>query len=597
MNANEQLQTTEGAERRFFRASSADFKKIPGSPIAYWVSEKMRDCFLKGTSLKKIASAKLGMRTGNNDKWLRRWHEVSFDESKYNASSSADAKGSGRKWFPYNKGGEFRRWYGNNEFVVFWKDDGYGIKAETLEKYPQLSWENLGWKITNESDFFKPSCTWTFISSSSFGVRVSLGGAIFDVAGSSAFPDEENLWSVAGFLCSRLAFDFLKLSNPTLNFQVANVNALPWIEPACKDELSTAVQRLVNLSRRDWNSYEISWDFTSLPLLHTCYRQPLLPTTYLKLREHWQKTTQEMLRLEKENNAIFIETYGLQDELLPDVPLEEITLTCNPVYRYGAGKTDEEYEELQRADTMRELISYAIGCMTGRYSPDTPGLQFAGGTYDHELACAAAPSFEPDEDGILPVLADAYFEDDVTTRFVEFLKATFGKEHLSENLRFVAEAIGIKDSESPQDAIRRFLAADFFKYHMRMYKRRPIYWLFSSGKEKAFQALVYLHRYTPATLARMRTGYLHELQNKTRARIEDMESGKDAATSTAQTNRINRDLTKLRKQLEELRVYDEKLHHYADQRIEIDLDDGVKHNYGLFGDLLAEVKAITGKKA
>jgi type II restriction/modification system DNA methylase subunit YeeA len=419
--------------------------------------------------------------------------------------------------------------------------------------------------------------------------------SIFGGGGNGIFIDSP--YHALGVLNSKIVGLCTKILNPTANILVGDLLRIPYIKDfEGSNSLASDVKKLINIHQIDWNSYETSWGFACLPLLVPEHSQPALKSSYKRLCVHWQTLAEETKRIEEHNNRIFIEAYGLQDELTPDVPIKEITLTCNPVYRYGTGKAENEYEGLQLTDTMKELISYAVGCMMGRYSPDTPGLQFAGGTYNHEKACAAAPSFHPDADGILPVLAEAYFEDDLTARFTEFLKATFGKEHLSENLRFVAEAIGIKGSESPQDAIRRFLANDFFKYHMRMYKKRPIYWLFSSGKEKAFQALVYLHRYTPSTLARMRTGYLHELQNKLRARIEDMEAGKDAATSTAQANRINRELTKLRKQLEELRVFDEKLHHYADQRIELDLDDGVKHNYGLFGDLLAEVKDVTGDK-
>jgi type II restriction/modification system DNA methylase subunit YeeA len=360
-----------------YRSSASDFHKIPGSPIAYWVSGGMRECYLNGLPLKEIAPAKLGMRTGDNDKWLRRWHEVSSVDSKYDALSSEDAKISGRKWFPYNKGGDFRRWYGNNEFVVFWENDGYAIKAETLQKYPQLSWDNLGWKITNEVDFFKPSCTWTFVSSASFGVRASLGGAIFDVGGSSGFPDEANIWAVTGFLCSKLSFEFLKLANPTLNFQVANVNALPWIEPNCRNELSNTVNELVKISKIDWDAYENSWDFKSLALFHPNFHQSTIETTFQKLRSHWREMTLKMQRLEEENNRIFIEAYGLQDELSPEVPLNEITLTCNPHYRYGGNKTEDQLEALLLADTMREFISYAVGCMFGRYALEKPGLILA----------------------------------------------------------------------------------------------------------------------------------------------------------------------------------------------------------------------------
>ncbi len=570
------------AERHFFRASAADFKKIPGNPIAYWLSRKVIDCFADGVLLGDLVAIRGGMTTANNERFVRLWYEV----SGRNFVELTDKETA--KWFPYNKGGEYRRWYGNRLWVVNWANSGAEIKETGLAS------------VRSEEHYFSEMIGWTDVTSySQLGVRYYGKGFIFDASGPAVFPNQDYGFApLLGFLGSGIASVILQAFNATLHVQAGNIANLPWLAPAETGAvgLTDNVLLLVNHATCDWDASETSWDFSKLPIFTSDVRFDSISASYAKLRSQRDFDTQSMLYLEEQNNRIFIDAYGLQDELTPDVPLEEITLTCNPVYRYGAGKTEAEYEQLQRTDTMKELISYAVGCMMGRYSPDTPGLQFAGGAYDHEKACAAAPRFHPDADGILPVLAEAYFEDDVTTRFAQFLKATFGPEHLSDNLRFVAEAIGIKGSESPQDAIRRFLANDFFKYHTRMYKKRPIYWLFSSGKEKAFQALVYLHRYTPATLARMRTGYLHELQNKLRARIEDMEAGKDAATSTAQTNRINRDLTKLRKQLEELRLYDEKLHHYADQRIEIDLDDGVKHNYGLFGDLLADVKAVTGDK-
>ena len=251
----------------FHRASAKDFENIPGSPIAYWASPASIACFEAGKPLKEVAPAKHGMMTGDNNKWLRMWFEVSSADSFYVARDSSWARETGAKWFPYNKGGKFRRWFGNNEIVIFWENDGYEIKEETLEKYPMLSWDNLAWKITNEHDFFKPSCTWTFVSSSAFSVRVSTGGALFDVGGSSAFPQEDDLFVVAGYMSSSVASHFLKMSNPTLNFQVANVNALPWIEKPSLRRSADAVQQLVDLSKSDWDAFETSWDFTTLPLL------------------------------------------------------------------------------------------------------------------------------------------------------------------------------------------------------------------------------------------------------------------------------------------------------------------------------------------
>ena len=287
MSDNQSSSRVQSMEKYFFRASAADFKKIPGGSIANSQSQNARKSNDTARKVQELFPAKLGMRTGDNSKWLRLWHEVSKSETNTLAINAVDAESSGKKWFPYNKGGDFRRWYGNNEFLVFWKENGFDIKKETLEKYPQLSWDNLGWKITNEKDFFKKSLTWSFVSSSNFGVRCSLGGAIFDVGGSSTFPSDLDYYAAAGYLCSKVAFEFLKASNPTLNFQVVNVNDLPWIDVGSnRAAAEAAVRELVNISKQDWDSYETSWDFTSLPLLYLEHRQPTLQASYQKLRAH-----------------------------------------------------------------------------------------------------------------------------------------------------------------------------------------------------------------------------------------------------------------------------------------------------------------------
>jgi type II restriction/modification system DNA methylase subunit YeeA len=304
-----------------------------------------------------------------------------------------------------------------------------------------------------------------------------------------------------------------------------------------------------------------------------------------------------MQRLEEENNRIFIEAYGLQDELTPDVPLEEITLTCNPYYRYGGNKSEEELEALLRADTMKELISYAIGCMMGRYSLDEPGLIYAH-SGNEGFDPSRYQTFPADEDGIIPVMDDDWFADDATNRFVEFVKVAWPPETLDENLKFVADSLGPKKSEEPIDTIRRYISDKFFKdHHLKVYKKRPIYWLFSSGKHKAFQCLVYLHRYNESTLSRMRAMYVTPLQGKYKARIEYLEQERDNAGSASVRNKMQKELDTMRKKQEELRQFDELLRHYADQRISLDLDDEVKVNYGKFGNLLAEVKVVNGKKA
>ncbi len=353
---------------------------------------------------------------------------------------------------------------------------------------------------------------------------------------------------------------------------------------------------MIDIARSDWDSYESSWKFTSLVLVDPSHKSKSIPSSYINLRKHWQQLTRKMQYLEKENNRIIIETYGLQNEFSPEVPLEEITLTCNPYYRYGGDKSEEELEALLRTDTMKELISYTIGCMMGRYSLDEPGLIYAH-SGNEGFDPSRYKTFSADEDGIIPVMDDDWFADDATNRFVEFLKVTWPPETLDENLKFVADSLGSKRNEEPIQTIRRYISDKFFKeHHLKVYKKRPIYWLFSSGRHKAFQCLVYLHRYNESTLSRMRAMYVTPLQGKYKARIEYLEQERDSAGSSSVRNKMQKELDTMRKKQEELREFDEQLRHYADKRIRLDLDDGVKVNYGKFGNLLAEVKTVTGQK-
>jgi type II restriction/modification system DNA methylase subunit YeeA len=577
----------------FYRASAADFKKIPGSPIAYWVSDRVREIFEEGEQLSGIAPVKIGMRTGDNDRFLRFWHEVSNLNSGFKFENSLDAEKSGKKWFPYNKGGKFRKWYGNNEYVVNWLKNGYEIKENTLVNYPQLSWDNLGWKISNEKYYFLPAITWTATSSSKFGVRKSFQGFLFDVKGSCCFPNDLPDEIILGFLASKQVRSFLQFLNPTIEYQPRDIGNLPLISSILKNEKSAEIIKyvasLVEISKSDWDFYENSWDFTVLPLLKSEYRQLTLRETYTKLRAYWKGTTLEMQRLEEENNCIFIEAYGLQDELTPEVPLSEITLTCNPYYRYGNNKTEDELEALLLTDTIKELVSYAVGCMFGRYSPEKEGLILAN--QGEKLADfkekVSGATFLPDEDNIIPILDDEYYTDDIVNRFKEFLKFTLGAEKLSENLDFIAGALS-KKGESSEKVIRNYFLKDFYSDHVRMYKKRPIYWLFtSSEKGKVFNALVYMHRYDKTTLAKMRIDYLLDFESKLDAQRPLLE--KEIAANSKNKGKAENELSKLNKKIEELVKYDELLQHKADQLIEIDLDDGVVENYKKFEGLVAKI--------
>lgn len=355
------------------------------------------------------------------------------------------------------------------------------------------------------------------------------------------------------------------------------------------------ISSIIEKSKLDWDAYETSWDFTQLPLLHPDHHQPSLPETYKTLRTHWQEMTDEMKRLEEENNRIFIDAYGLSGELTPDVSLKEITLTCNPHYRYGGDKTQDELETLLLTDTMKELISYSIGCMMGRYSLAEPGLVYAH-SGNEGFDPARYGDFPTDDDGIVPLTDREWFDDDATRRFEEFIKTAWPQQKLRENLAFIAEALKKGGSGDPLTTIRTYLTRQFYKDHLKTYKKRPIYWLFSSGKLKAFECLVYLHRYNEGTLSRMRMEYVTPLQSRMAARIDQLDGDIEAATSTPDKKRLQTEKDKLVRQLEELHSFDEQLRHYADQRITLDLDDGVKVNYGKFGPLLADVPAICGKK-
>lgn len=540
----------------FYRASAADFKKIPGSPIAYWVSPQLMSMFSKLKPVSFYAEGKEGLKTGNNDVFLRFWFEVCLTK--------------GIKWIHVVKGGQFRKWYGNKEYVVNWENDGQKLASLANSSIP------------NSKYLFKPYLTWSNLSSSSFSMREVSEDCLFETKSPGLFTFKSVITKeLLAFYNSKFANYTLKFLAPTLDYKIGPVTGIPF--KFLDDELiKNNSEVCIKLSKADWNSYETSWDFTTLPLLQTDYHQPTLCETYSKLRSHWREMTLEMQRLEEENNRIFIEAYGLQDELTTDVSLSEITLTCNPHYHYKGNKSEEELEALLLTDTIKEFVSYAVGCMFGRYSLDKPGLVLANQSenVDDYMDQVPEPSFMPDADNIIPILEDEYFEDDIVGRFKEFLKVTFGEDTLSENLDFIAEALGSKGKKSSEAVIRDYFLKSFYKDHLRMYKKRPIYWMFSSGKGRAFNALIYMHRYQTDTLAVMRTDYLLELEGKLDAKREMIQSdiGKDA-----------QEKVRLGKMIKELMAYDELLKNKADAYIEIDLDDGVKVNYGKFAGLVEKI--------
>ena len=528
------------------------FLKISGAPISYWISDRFRRVISESKSVGDVVYASNGVQTGSNERFVRRWAEV-------------DCQKVGNDWIFYNKGGDFRKWYGNNDLVVEWRNGGQAIKSQ----------DNCC--IRGEDYYFKEGITWSDITSGDSSFRFFPENHLFDAKGPSAFPLEEKLEYIIALLNSKVTSYCTKILNPTLSFQIGDLRRLPYKDISDKSRIQILAKIAMDISKKDWDGQEHSYHFCGVHFCTEASSQGLAHD-WLQTKISGDQLVTRLKLLEEENNRIFINFYGLEDELSPEVPEDQITLT----------RADRE-KDCQR------LVSYAIGCMMGRYSLDEPGLIYA-----HAGNIGFDPSryekkFPADADGIVPLTADRWFEaDDAGSRVSEFLRAVWGAETLAENMAWLAESLGTKGSETPDETIRRYLADKFFKDHLQTYKKRPIYWLFSSGKQGAFQALVYLHRYHEGTLARLRAEYVLPLTGKMQSRIDSLQADIRAAGSTAARTKLTKQLESLRKQHLELLAYDEKLRHYADQRITIDLDDGVKVNYGKFGDLLAEVKAVTG---
>jgi type II restriction/modification system DNA methylase subunit YeeA len=575
-----------------YSVSPHNFENIPGMPIAYWVSEKVFDCFKKGKPLGEIAEIRLGMATADNNRFTRYWHEVNIDKCGFNFASRIEAQNSGKKWFPYNKGGDFRKWYGNNDVLVNWENDGFEIRNFKDEKTERIRSHNY-----NLDYIFKEGLTWTFVSSSCFGIRYFQKGFLFDVGGSSMFMNANKIKYILGFLSTKLAFEMLKALNPTLNFQPGNLCDLPIIFSNEKyDEITNITNNNIDLSKTDWDSFETSWDFKKHPLLVHKGSSNTIEEAFSKWAAFAEKQFYKLKANEEELNRIFIEKiYGLQDELTPEVDEKDVTIR----------KADRERD-------IKSFISYAVGCMFGRYSIDAEGFIYAGGKWKDKWRDGKVRNIDKDEDGnvisdawvdatylpdddnILPILDDEYFDDDIVSRFIDFLKATFGEEKLEENINYIAETLGRKPSETPRQAIRRYFLKDFYKDHVKVYKKRPIYWLFDSGKEDGFKVLIYMHRYDEYTVARVRTEYLHPLQRKYESEIKRLDVLIESEVSEREKAAARKKKEKILKQMRECLAYDQVIAHIANQRIKIDLDDGVAVNYAKFQDV--EIPQGEGKK-
>ena len=541
----------------YYEQNPEAFSSIPGRPVAYWVGKEFFDMFIHGVPLGAIADSKQGMATADNNRFLREWYEVCFSEIKFDSESLEDAVSSGYKWFPYNKGGEFRKWYGNNDFIVNWENDGFEIRnffddRGKLRSRPQ-----------NLSYMCKSSVSWSDITSETNAFRFKPNGHFFDITGMSIFSEKYNKYLLA--LCNtKMVTEILKIIAPTMHCQCGDVANIPVImNDYVIEQVGRIVDECISDAKTDWDSFETSWDFSISPLVG---RESTIESAFEKWSTECLRRFNRTKKNEETLNHIIGDLYGLSGSFSLGI--------------------DDRFITIRKADLSREicgLISYAVGCMFGRYSLDIPGLAYAGGLWDDSKYI----SFQPDKNAIIPICGDEYFEDDIVGRFIKFLKVVYGSDTLEENLSFIARALGGKGSS--REVIRNYFSNGFYSDHLKMYQKRPIYWLFDSGKKNSFKCLIYMHRYQSDTIARIRTDYVHEQQSRYRTAIADLKIRVSNA-GTGNRVKLKKQLEGIRAQAEELRIYEEKIHHLADQMIRINLDDGIKHNYAIFQDVLARVK-------
>lgn len=573
-----------------FQLKQSLLKVIPGRPIAYWISKEVRDSFVTGIPFGEISKPRQGLATGCNDDFLRNWHEVSFNEIGFGFESRNQAFESSLRWFPYNKGGEWRKWYGNNEYVVDWEEDGYRIRNFKDENGKVRS------RPQNTDYYFKKGITWSDITTKSFAARYSPQGFIFDVKGSSGFPEEEHYNLVISLMNSKLMYGFMQILNPSPTFQVGDMARVPFIsiEGTVAKEISRNAERLIEIAKSDWDSFEFSWNFDADPIVKLRNNYSNISEAYKQLLSDWEATVSETKQLEKNNNKILVAEYGFEAELHDKIEPsdDEITLFANPVYRFPDSSkksySREERDSMLRKITVTNFVSYSVGCLFGRYSINKEGLILSskGETLEEYLTKISQPLITPDDDNVIPMIdfEGDWFEDDISECFKHFLKVTFGEKNYSENLAFVEEAIG-KD-------IKKYFVKDFYADHVKRYKKRPIYWLFSSPKG-TFNALIYMHRYRSDTVSVVLNDYLREFRTKLQARKESYEQVEvSASASQKEKTQAIKAIDKINKVLDEVNDYERDiLYPLAGQNIEIDLDDGVKANYPKFGKAL---KKITG---
>ena len=594
----------ENGQQIKFQAKQKDFEKIPGSPIAYWVSDKIREIFEKNQKLGEVGEAKQGLATADNNRFLRLWNEVSYNKIGYNMSNSKEALESKKKWFPCNKGGEFRKWYGNQEYLVNWENDGYEIKNFYDEKGKLRS------RPQNTEYYFKESISWGLITSGGSSFRYFPKGFIFDISAVTYFIEKKER-EILGVLNSKYFLELSQIINPTINFSNGVFALLPALFTE-NEKFNKLVQENIDISKEEWDSRETSWDFEKISLIDG----KDLRTAFENYCSHWRDNFVQLHKNEEELNRLFIEIYELQDEMDEKVSFDDITILKKEakiveIDNSKAREFSSESEkylydrgvslEFNKDELVKQFLSYAIGCIMGRYSTNKPGLIMANSDDVLELSSnkflvkdangdirqEVETEFLPDEFGILPITAEKDFSNDIVERVKEFVKFVYGEESLKDNLNFIAEALGNKDNKNPEEIIRTYFIKDFYADHLQRYQKRPIYWLMNSGKKNAFSCLFYMHRYEPLTVARVRADYLIHYQEMLENKRKFIERQLYAEDITAKEKKnVEKELKDLDVLLKELREYANEVKHIAEQKIVLDLDDGVNVNYERLGAIL-----------
>ena len=580
-----------------YELKSNSFMQLAGNQIAFWLSKRIFEIFKQERKLEDFGEAREGMHTGNNSKYIRLWEEVDFNFFSDKEKKFEDIDKDKKRWIAYNKGGSYRKWYGNKDYAV-----KFDLKTREQMK------SEKGHVRPSQKFYLKKGMTWTLISSSNFGIRCFDEGMMFDVSSHSFFCSEKYYYYIAAFMNTKIAKMLLDVLNPTLNFSSGVVRKVPIIY---RNEYTEKVEKIskecIEISKQDWDSFETSWNFLRHPLIEYKtgggYEKNIdnwnyrIKDVYNSWKLNCNHKFESLKKNEEELNKIFIDIYGLQDELTPEEDDKDVTI--------------------RKADQVREiksLISYAVGCMFGRYSLDKEGLIYAGGDFDkiykknkkedggfagvsqanykvlNDNGKEITLSFEVDNDNIIPITDEPYFKDDIVERFKEFIRVVYGKETLNENLDFIAETLGKKGTETSEDTIRRYFVNDFFKDHVKTYQKRPIYWLFDSGKKDGFKALIYMHRYNENLVPKIRLDYLYRMQTTYEHLLSDINYKLTTDLSVSEKKEVQKKKIEINAKLQELKEYYEKIAHIANQRIKIDLDDGVKVNYKKFEDVLAKIK-------